>query len=151
MSRMTTVFAIIIGAVVAGACGSSTAPTPKLLVSITGPATYQGHDTIVSAETLYVCYGSMLASASGGKPGQSAIWGSGHYTFVVTATGHTSQGTIASAADFFDDGGPDLPTGTQVGGGTRSFSSGPFNLFQTFYYSTPEEQLDSATYNFACQ
>jgi hypothetical protein len=142
--------AIVFGALLVVACGSSTAPTPKLIVTVTSPSTVQGHDTTVSGQPAYVCYSNMVAKASGGKPGEVATWGGGHVNFVLTATGQRASNNFPAAAAYFY-GDPDVPTGMQVDGEVNAGWAGPFSFSQTFYYSTPEENLDSAAYSFICQ
>ena len=139
--------AILLGALLIVACGSSTAPTPKLTVTVTSPFTVQGHDTTVGGQVAYVCYGTMVAKASGGKPGEVATWGGGHANFVLTATGQTASNNFPAAAAYFY-GNPDVPTGRQVDGEINAGWVGPFLFSQTFYYSTPEEKLDSAENSF---
>jgi hypothetical protein len=110
----------------------------------------QGHDTAVGAQTDYVCYYELIATASGGSAGQVATWGSGHYTEVLTATGETFSGTIGVADAYFGYD-PVVPAGTRVSGNDYGYWTGPYSLSLTFYYSTPETSEDSATYHFACQ
>jgi hypothetical protein len=144
--------AIVFGAFLIVGCGShsSTAPNPKLIVTVTGPSVVQGHDSTISQVVYYVCYVPIIAAASGGEPGQVATWGGGHYT-QQGAPGQIVSAPIAAVAPYFY-GKPDVPTGTQVNGEIISgWAAGSFSGSQTFYYSTPEEQIDSTTYSYACQ
>jgi hypothetical protein len=141
---------VAVSAALLSACGSSTAPNPKLRITLTGPATYVGRDTTFGSMAFYSCVTRVTATASGGKPGQVATWATGHYTLTLASTGQRDSSSLQAASQYFG-GSPILATGTQVSGTSLTYWSGPFSLSETFYYSTPQEQIDSATYSFACQ
>jgi hypothetical protein len=140
---------VALGAVVCAACGSSTAPTPKLVLTVSGPATVQGHDTTLNGQPVHLCLYALTATASGGKPGDVATWSGGHFTLTLTRTGRQSSQTISAADAYFDDN-PEVAAGTEASGGGYAYWSGPFSLRNTFYYSTPQTTTDSATYAMSC-
>jgi hypothetical protein len=144
-------FVVVLGTIVITAgCGSSgTAPTPKLVVMVTGPATVQGHDTTIAATSEYVCYYQLTATASGGSAGEVATWKGGHSTFVLGATGQTIPNPFSNADVFFGDD-PLVTTTVPVNGADYNYWAGPFSASFTFYYSTPQTSTDSATYSLSC-
>jgi hypothetical protein len=147
MRRILAVF----GAIFVAACGShaAAAPTPQLIVTLTGPATVQGRDTTVSGQAVYYCDFQLTATATGGSAGQGATWGGAHYTYTLASTGATSGNAIAQASAFFS-GNPGVSTGTDVSQVHFAGWSSPFELSLVLYYSTPRSSSDSAMYNFSC-
>jgi hypothetical protein len=96
-----------------------------------------------------LCHYSMLATASGGTPGEVATWGSGHDVWTLASDGRISSNTF-SASDAYFANNPEVPAGTEVSGYGYAYWDSPFTLAKTFYYSTPRSSNDSATYTFKC-
>jgi hypothetical protein len=145
-------FVVVLGAaIVAAACGShtATAPTPPLVVALTGPATVQGLDTTKSGQAFLYCDYQLTATASGGSAGEVATWGSATYTYVLASNGETYSNTDQASAYF--DGDPVVPGGSDVSQGHVAGWVGPFKMYLVLYYSTPQSSTDSALYNFSCQ
>jgi hypothetical protein len=146
--------AVVFAAVVFAACASDKTTAPGLQVAITGPATVQGfQSTDDTGRTVYRCDFIITATATGGSPGDAAMWTGGHFTF-LHKDGTTSS-TVMSVAneEGLLGGNTELPSGTTTSGNDYFYtgSDAPFRLNVVFYFSTPQTATDSAVYNMMCQ
>lgn len=135
---------------VVAACGSNKATEPALVLTISGASTYQGDTETINGELRYVCHYTMVATASGGSPGEVATWGGGHYTLRLASDGAQTSNVITAADSYFLNV-PDVPAGASQSGDGYSYWSGPFSSSHTFYYSTSTASNDSVTYQYTCQ
>jgi hypothetical protein len=146
MRRILAVF----GGIVVAACGSHSvvAPTPPLLVTLSGPSVVQENDTTVNGQPAHLCDYPVTVTVTGGGPGTVATWGRGHWT-LVEENGGSGAGEYSTVSQFFNDDSYVLP-------GTYSeavglIASTPFRFSQVFYYSTVAGRSDSLTYSLSCQ
>jgi hypothetical protein len=147
--RWTT---LAFAAVLLAACGSDKASALKLQVALRGPSTVQGTQDIEGDQLVYACDFTLIATATGGSPGDVATLVGGHDTFLHQDGSSVSvQLSTASVAELLGSGSQ-IATGTLVSGFDSFYTvtDQPFHLDLVVYYSTPRSAMDSAAYTTSC-
>jgi hypothetical protein len=149
-------FVVVLGtAIVATACGSHTAvaPTPHLVVTLSGASIVKGYQDSTTNGTLgYTCPFHVTATATGGSPGEAASWLGGYFT-VLFPNGGVDEYTFPSPAQF-DHGDSTIEAGAQAILSPLPVGVTPPSSFQlslTLYYGTLQSPYDSAAFSFTCQ
>jgi hypothetical protein len=140
---------ILLVALTAG-CKDSTAPVAPLTVVVTSAATIAGTRSTVDGAPRVTCSFAITASASGGHPGEYALWADGE-AFYTLNTGVTST-LLLTHTDLIDWFGSDrISPLSPLTANRIAYWSGPFTLAITLRHIMPTLETRSSTFFLHCQ
>jgi hypothetical protein len=128
--------------------GTATVTVPAFQVAVSAGATVTGTRYTVNGLPRDSCNFSITASATGGAPGDYALWSYAVQFWTLTSSGATLSNTDYNLTAWF---GSDRVTASHSVTAYRyAYWSGPFTLAITFYYTMPSLENRASTFFLTC-